>query len=189
MTPTDRELLERSKAGEREAFGDIVRRYMKRAYYAALAISGKHDDAMDLSQEAFVRAFRAMKSFDTARPFFPWYYRTLKNLWINKTRRGRNVTFFSLSPGKDDEKPHFDIPSDDAGPFVAAHKSEMATALAAEMDTLSPEKREILYLRHFEHLSYGEIAKTLEIPEGTVMSRLHAARAALRAKMEKYLND
>ena len=187
MEPPDGELIERSKKGDRDAFGDIVRRYMKRAYHAALAISGEHSDAMDLSQEAFVRAYRGIKRFDTSRPFFPWYYRTLKNLWINRARKGRGVKFVSISAREDDARGAFDLPAPGEGPFVAAERSEMAQILAMEMDRLSPQKREILYLRHFEHLSYREIAETLEIPEGTVMSRLFAARAALRARMEKYL--
>jgi len=186
MDPTDRELLERAKGGDRDALGDIVRRYMKRAYYAALALCGEHNEAMDLSQEAFVRAWRGMKKFDTARPFFPWYYRTMKNLWINHHRRGRGVKFFSISRKSEDERP-FDVPSGEEGPFVAAEKSEMAETIAREMDALDAEKREILYLRHFEHLSYREIAETLDIPEGTVMSRLFAARKALKGRMERYL--
>lgn len=186
MEATDRELLERAKRGDRDAFGDIVRRYMKRAYYAALAVCGEHNEAMDLSQEAFVRAYRGISKFDTDRPFFPWYYRTMKNLWINGHRKGRGVKFFSISQRQEDERP-FDLPSDEAGPFVAAAKSEMAETLAREMDALDAEKREILYLRHFEHLSYREMAETLKIPEGTVMSRLFAARKALKARMEKYL--
>lgn len=186
MEPTDRILLERAKGGDRDAFGDIVRRYMKRAYYAALAVCGEHNEAMDLSQEAFVRAYRGISKFDTDRPFFPWYYRAMKNLWINGHRKGRGLRFFSISESEEDERP-FDLPSDDAGPFVAAAKSEMAEALAHEMDALDPEKREILYLRHFEHLSYREISETLEIPEGTVMSRLFAARKVLKVRMEKYL--
>ncbi|MHC4714681.1 MAG: RNA polymerase sigma factor, partial [Planctomycetota bacterium] len=81
----------------------------------------------------------------------------------------------------------WELPSDEEGPFVAATQGEMAKVLAREMAALSPEKREILYLRHFEELPYRKIAEILDIPEGTVMSRLFAARAALRARMEKYL--
>lgn len=189
MGPSDRDLLERAKSGDKDAFGEVVRRHMKRAYYAALAICGQHSDAMDLSQEAFVRVYRAIKRFDIDRPFFPWYYRTLKNLWINRMRKGRGVKFFSLSAAADDDDDRraWELPSDQPGPFVAATNGEMAQVLAREMTGLSPEKREILYLRHFEELSYRQIAELLGIPEGTVMSRLFAARAALRARMEKYL--
>lgn len=186
MEPSDGELLARSQAGDKEAFGVIVRRHMKRAYYAALAIVGEHHEAMDLSQEAFVRAYKGIRKFDTSMAFFPWFYRILKNLWINRGRKGRHIKFTSLTAG-DDEEGQIDIASSDAGPFVAAERSEMAKVLAQEMDALDGEKREILYLRHFENMSYREMAETLGIPEGTVMSRLHGARQALRARMERYL--
>ena len=187
MEPSDGEIITRCQNGDKEAFGVIVRRYMKRAYYAALVIVGEHNEAMDLSQEAFVRAFKGVKRFDTSMPFFPWYHRILKNQWINRGRKGRGVKFRSLSPTDDDEQRQLEIESQAEGPFVAAEKGEMAEVLAREMDALDADKREILYLRHFENLSYREMAETLGIPEGTVMSRLHGARQALRARMEKYL--
>ncbi len=186
MEPSDGELIGKCRAGDKEAFGVIVNRYKKRAYYAALAIAGDHNEAMDLSQEAFVRAFRGIAKFDTSMTFFPWYYRTLKNLWINRGRKASKARFVSLSPGADDE-PGLELPSAVEGPHDAVEKKELVAALAREMDHLDPEKREILHLRHFEEMSYHDIAHTLEIPEGTVMSRLHSARAALRARMEKYL--
>jgi RNA polymerase sigma-70 factor (ECF subfamily) len=187
MEPSDGELLARCQKGDTEAFGVIVRRYMKRAYYAAMSLVGNHHDAMDLSQEAFARTFKGIKRFDTSMLFFPWYHRTLRNLWINRGRKGRNVKFTSLSPSDDENAPQVEVASTDEGPFVAASKAEMSEALAREMAALEGEKREILYLRHFENLSYRELAETLGIPEGTVMSRLFAARQALRERMEKYL--
>jgi len=187
MDPSDAELIVRTQAGDKEAFGIIVRRYMKRAYNAALAIVGEHHEAMDLSQEAFVRAYRGMKGFDTSMPFFPWYYRTLKNLWINRARKLRGIRTRSLSPPDDQDAAQLDVAAPDEGPFVSVEKKEMSQILAREMAALGADKREILYLRHFENLSYKEIARLLDIPEGTVMSRLFGARAALRARMEKYL--
>ena len=181
-----KELLVLAAGGDREAFGEIVRLHMKRAYRSALTLSKRHHEAMDLSQEAFARAFRAIKSFDPERPFFPWYYRILKNLWINQLRRAKSARFVSISPDPERDGPQYDFPSDEEGPFVAVEKREEAETLAREMAALSPEKREILNLRHFEHLSYREIAETLDIPEGTVMSRLHSARASLAGRMEKY---
>ncbi len=142
---------------------------------------------MDLGQEAFVRAFRGIRHFDTSQPFFPWYYRAMRNLWINRGRKARRARFVSISPRDDEDDPQLILPSTDKGPFVAAEKKEMVEVLSREMSGLDEDKREILYLRHFENLSYKEIAETLGIPEGTVMSRLFAARQALRAKMEKYL--
>jgi RNA polymerase sigma-70 factor (ECF subfamily) len=187
MEPSDGELLARCQKGDTEAFGVIVRRYMTRAYYAALALVGEHHEAMDLSQEAFARTYKAVKRFDLSKSFFPWYHKTLKNLWINRHRKGKGVRFTSLSPAEEDDGPHLEIASRDEGPFVAASKAETAEVLAREMGKLDPEKREILYLRHFDNLSYSQIAETLGIPEGTVMSRLFAARQALKGRMEKYL--
>ena len=185
--PSDAELILRTQKGDREAFGVIVRRYMKRAYFAAMTIVREHNEAMDLSQEAFARAFRGIKRFDTSMPFFPWYHSTLRNLWINRCRKGRGVKFTSLSVGGDDESQTIEVASRDEGPFVAAEKSEMAEVLAREMAGLDEDKREILHLRHFENMSYREISQALGIPEGTVMSRLHSARQALRVRMEKHV--
>ena len=187
MEPGDGELIRRCQGGDKDAFGAVVKRYMKRAYYAALSLTGDHNEAMDLSQEAFVRTFRGIARFDTAQPFFPWYYRALRNLWINRGRKASRAHFVSISPKDDSTDPQLDLPSVDDGPFVAIEKKEMSEALSREMNRLTPDKREILYLRHFENLSYRDIASTLDIPEGTVMSRLFAARQALRARMEKYL--
>jgi RNA polymerase sigma-70 factor (ECF subfamily) len=189
MEPSDAELILRTQSGDKEAFGIIVRRYMKRAYHAALTIVGEYNEAMDLSQEAFARAYRGIKGFDTSMPFFPWYYRTLRNLWINRKRKDKGLRFTSLlhSETQDEDTPALELASNDEGPYVAAEKGEMASVLVSEMAALDSEKREILHLRHFENLSYRDIALTLDIPEGTVMSRLHSARQALRDRMEKYL--
>jgi len=187
MEPSDGELIGRSQKGDKDAFGVIVRRYMKKAYYAAVTIVGEYNEAMDLSQEAFARAFRGIKSFDTSKPFFPWYYQTMKNLWINRARKGRGVRFTSLSQSPDGDERPIDIASSDEGPFAAAEKSERAAMIAREMNALDGEKREVLYLRHFENLSYREIAERLAIPEGTVMSRLHSARKALGERIERFL--
>jgi len=187
MEPSDGELIKRCQGGDKEAFGIIVNRYKKRAFYAALAITGEHNEAMDLSQEAFVRAFRGIGKFDTSMQFFPWYYRTLRNLWINRGRKAARAHFVSLSPKDGEEESQLEIPSTADSPHAAAERQELVAALSKEMEGLDAEKREILHLRHFENMSYHDIAATLEIPEGTVMSRLFSARAALRARMEKYL--
>ena len=79
-------LMELARRGDTEAFGDLVGRYMKRTYYAALGLLGSHDDALDLSQEAFARAFRARKKLDPERPFYPWLYQILRRLCFNAHR-------------------------------------------------------------------------------------------------------
>jgi RNA polymerase sigma-70 factor, ECF subfamily len=185
--PTDGQLIERVQKGDKEAFGAVVERYKKRAYYAARNITGDHNEAMDLSQEAFVRAFRGIAKFDTSMDFFPWYYRTLRNLWINRGRKASKAHFVSLSPREDEDAPQLEIASSTDRPDVAAEKKELVAVLSREMGELDPDKREILHLRHVSNLSYKDIAKVLDIPEGTVMSRLFSARAALRERMGRYL--
>jgi len=182
----ERALLEAAQGGERAAFGGIVQIYMQRAYYAALRLVGNHEDAQDVSQEAFVRAYRHLADFDVDRPFYPWFYRILRNLCINhlrkKSRRG-----YSISLDGDEENPGPPIPTADPDPSVLAERGETVDRLWREVAGLSPEHREIVLLREMEDLSYQEIADTLDVPIGTVMSRLHAARKELRRRMERYL--
>jgi len=187
LTPErERVLLESAQAGERTAYGKIVRCYMQRAYFGALRLVGNHEDAQDLSQDAFARAYRHLDRFDTARPFYPWFYRILRNLCINhlrkKTRQG-----YPVSLDGDEENPAPQVAVSDPDPSVLAERSEIQETVWREIGRLSPEHREIIVLREMEDLPYRDIAETLDIPVGTVMSRLHAARAQLRERMEKYL--
>jgi RNA polymerase sigma-70 factor (ECF subfamily) len=183
----ERALLEAAQGGERAAYGSIVRTYMRRAYFAALQLVGNHEDAEDISQEAFARAYRHLGDFKLERPFYPWFYRILRNLCINHLRkRSRHGPRISIDG--DEETPGPPLPGSDPDPSVLAERSELVERLWREMGSLSAEHREILVLREMDELSYQEIAETLSVPIGTVMSRLHAARAALRRRMEKHLS-
>jgi len=159
---------------------------MRRAYYAALRLVGNHEDAEDMSQEAFARAYGHLGDFDLDRPFYPWFYRILRNLCINHLRR-KTRGGFRVSIDGDDETPALQIPSLDPDPSVLAERNDTVDRMWREIGSLSPEHREILLLREIEDLPYRDIAETLDIPIGTVMSRLHAARAELRRRMEPYL--
>lgn len=178
--------MEAAQRGERAAYGLVVRTYMRRAYYAALRLVGNHEDAEDVSQEAFARAYRHLGEFDLRRPFYPWFYRILRNLCINHLRK-RSRGGFQVSIEGNDEKPPMPIPCTDPDASVLAEQNETVARLWQELGCLSPEHREILLLREMEDLSYREIAEDLGIPIGTVMSRLHAARGELRHRMQKYL--
>jgi RNA polymerase sigma-70 factor (ECF subfamily) len=157
---------------------------MQRAYYAALGIVGSHDDALDLSQDAFVRAFRARGTLDPDRPFYPWLYQILRRLCFNhlrnqKTRRTRLAEAASWL---------VDTAEDRAAPLApdrAVERAELRERLERAIGTLPPHEREVLVMREFEGLKYREIADLLGIPIGTVMSRLYAARRALAAVLEE----
>ena len=170
----DRQAIEACQQGDRDAFEILVRRYASRATGVARSILRDAALAEDAAQEAFVRAFRAIRRFDLALPFYPWLYRILKNVCLTKLKRKR-VTVFSIDA---EDAPPLEAPPDDPS-SRAAHKELRATILGA-MDTLSDPHREILHLAHFEQISYKEIAACLGIPVRTVMSRLWAARKKLK---------
>jgi len=176
-------LVRQAQSGDDRAFGDLVERYMRRAYYAALGLVGSHEDALDLSQEAFVRAFRARARLDPDRPFYAWLYQILRRLCFNflRDRRTRRRKLREAGPW---------IAADvaaraaETGPETSLRLAEERARVAAALDALGAFDREVLVLREFEGLRYREIAALLDIPEGTVMSRLYAARRRLAAALE-----
>lgn len=175
---SDRDLILRCQDGERAAFEPLVTRYMRRASAFALGWTGNRDDALDLSQEAFVRAFRAIDRFDPARPFYPWLHRILKNLCINRlgrTTRRREVPLDDVH----------DVRAGSLSPVQAAERRELREQVWEAIRRLTEHDREILILREFQGLTYSELASVLGIPTGTVMSRLHHARKRLRSHLER----
>jgi len=175
-------LMARAKGGDAEAFGELVRRYMRRAYQVSLGLVGSHEDALDLSQEAFARALRAARSLDPERPFYPWLYGILRRLCLNhlRDRRTRRAKLEQAGSWLADEARTRAAGSD---PERAAEREELRRRVAEAIDDLPPEQREALVLREFEGLRYAEIAELLGIPDGTVMSRLYAARRRLAAAL------
>jgi len=180
---TDRVLVLQAQSGDNRAFGELVTRYMRRAYFAALGLVGNHDDALDLSQEAFARAFRARRSLDPERPFSPWLYQILRRLCFNflRDRKTRAAKLAAASGWM----------AADAGdhaaresPLRRVERAELRGRIEAAIATLPAHEKEVLVMREFEGLRYREIADLLGIPIGTVMSRLYAARKALAAALE-----
>jgi RNA polymerase sigma-70 factor (ECF subfamily) len=167
------------KRGDKRAYEALVRRYMADAFYVAYGFVGNAEDARDLSQEAFIKAYRARTRFDESRPFYPWLYRILKNHCLNFVTRGR--THVSL----DDENEHREIASPGPTALDDLESEERRRLVRAAMDRLSDDHREIIVLKNFKDHSYREIAEILAIPIGTVMSRLFYARQALRALVEE----
>jgi RNA polymerase sigma-70 factor, ECF subfamily len=166
--------------GDRKSFAPLVTRYMRRAAGFALAWTGNHDDALDLSQEAFARAFKAIDRFDTSRPFYPWFHRILKNLCLNYLGRAARLHEVPLME-------HVDWADRAPRPDELVERKELRKAVWESIRKLGAPDREILILREFQHLTYAEIAEVLDIPRGTVMSRLHQARSRLRGKLEPFM--
>lgn len=162
----------------------LVQAYRERAYGAALSLTRNYEDARDLSQEAFVRAFRAIDRFRVGRPFYPWYYRILRNLCLTHLERHgprRQVSLDEIV----EENPAA-TPSVSSSVQERIQGEQMGRHLRTAIDQLKPEFREIISMFHFEEMSYQDIAQALEIPIGTVMSRLFHARKQLAQLMEKH---
>jgi RNA polymerase sigma-70 factor (ECF subfamily) len=187
----ERHWLSLAKAGDRAAFGRLVEHHRERLYYAALGLVRNHEDARDLSQEAFVKVFKSLDRFDLRRPFYPWLYRILRNLCLDYLERHgpqRRISFDALVEDHNiqfrEEQRHGRRDTGDARDAI--QRQQMAAHLRTAIDELKPEFREIILMKHFQDMAYKEIAEALDIPEGTVMSRLFHARKALARLMEKH---
>ena len=175
--PDDTELIRQAKQGDREAFGVLVQRYQRRVVGVALAVVHNPDDALELAQETFVRAYENLGSFESRSSFSTWLYRIAANLAIDLRRReGRH----SFVRGEDAEVEIERLPSSAGDSFAEFSRTELNRRLREALDELTPEHRAVILLREVEGLSYDEISDVLQCPRGTVMSRLHYARNRLR---------
>ncbi len=171
---SEREIIILVKKGKKEAYQAIVERYMKRAYYIALGFVRNPQDALDISQEAFIKAFRRIKSFDVERPFFPWFYKLMKNFCLDHLKRRSRIQEVPLEEGRVLKEEHED--------------REMKEVLWKGIESLPVEQREVIILRYFQQLSYQEISEVMGKPVGTVMSSLFYAKKKLKETIKKYLN-
>lgn len=170
------ELLERAVNGDKDAFGEIVRKYEKRVFRVARRMCRCDDDAWDITQESFMKAMRAMHTFNTDYRFFTWMYRIVTNTAINHSRavRRRGETEFDDGYGSGGLT---------AVPDTAIQEMEndlLVSAVQKAVEKLSPALRSVFVLRVDQELSYEEIAETLNIALGTVMSRLNRARSSVK---------
>jgi RNA polymerase sigma-70 factor (ECF subfamily) len=181
--PSDLEVIRRVRDGESQAFRFLVERYQGRAYRLALRVLRDEEAARDAVQDAFVKAYSALASFEGRSSFFTWFYRLVMNQCLDARRRdksGREVAFeegggFELEP----EASYDPVPEVDGVSFAPAAtlmRKELLQHLARAVERLPAAARETLLLREVEGLSYAEIATALGVPKGTVMSRLHYAR-------------
>ncbi len=185
---SDIRIIREVQAGHREAFESLVRKYMRRAHGIALQFVHNSEDALDLSQDAFLKSFNAIGRFDTDQRFFPWFYRILKNTCLTFLKRRGLVRRFSISSGWTDDEPDYELVDPRAvQPHAVIVSGELRDEFWEAYNRLSFRDKEILALRHFQEMSYQEIADTLVIPIGTVMSRLFHARRKLRERLEPHL--
>ncbi|OGC90295.1 MAG: hypothetical protein A2W25_05710 [candidate division Zixibacteria bacterium RBG_16_53_22] len=167
--------------GRVSAFKELVERYQRRTYFFALGMVHNPDDARDLSQEAFVRVLKHLKRFDQKYPFKIWLFHILSNLCKNHLRQ-RN-THDNVVVGAADDMAST-IP-DHRNPEAALDQIELKSQVWKAIGLLPEKFREIIILSHFQEMTYDQMAQVLEIPRGSVMSRLYYARLKLREILEK----
>jgi RNA polymerase sigma-70 factor, ECF subfamily len=186
----DAALIERCRAGDVAAFEPLVEKYRQRVWRLAYNMLRDREEAWDVAQEAFIRAYQALPSFRGQSAFYTWLYRIVMNVAADRARsRGARGRAFGTErvPEEDWDRVLPDQNPGDEAPDAAAARREQRRKIEAALGTLPEHHRRIVVLSDLEGLSYREIADTLEIPMGTVMSRLHNARKRLRDALKPLL--
>ena len=172
---TVEELVRTAARGGEDAFGELVRLYENKVYALALRMCGSPEDARDVAQEAFLSAWRGLPSFRGEAEFATWLYRLPSNAAIDHLRRTRR----QRGEASLENEAAF-TPDSGPSPQESAERGELRGAVAAGLELLTEDHRQILVLRELQELSYEEIAQVLELDLGTVKSRIARARKALR---------
>lgn len=188
--PEESELVSRARRGDLAAYDDLVKRYQERIYATIYHMTANHEDANDLAQEAFIKAFHALKSFKGGSSFYTWVYRIAVNKTINFLKQRKNKTQMSL----DDLDFHAEHDPDlvalisDKTPRREVGLTELQEKLNAALQRLSEPHRLVVTLHDVQGLSHEEIAKIMDCNIGTVRSRLFYARQQLQAYLSDYLS-
>jgi RNA polymerase sigma-70 factor (ECF subfamily) len=180
-------LLARAVAGEREAYGLLVERHQDAVVKALCYLVGDRDEAEDLAQEVFIRAYRGLAAFKGSAAFSTWLYRIVHNVsashYAYRKAKKRNAPLVSLDAGEGGDG----VPGPPAEPGDRAERDELREAIASAVRTLPDDMREFVVLRDMEDRSYEEISEIVGAPLGTVKSRIHRARLLLREKLKRFL--
>jgi len=185
------QLVERARRGDPQAFRALVERYQRRVYSLALGFLKDPDEARDVAQEAFLKVYRHLGTFQGSASFYTWVYRITVNLCIDlrrKAGRGNQVEFDEKVARTEVGSPADELSCQRLGfdPGRALHNSELRGRITTALQKLSEQHRAVLLLREVDGLSYKEIAEVLECPEGTVMSRLFHARRQMQELLHEF---
>ena len=167
----------------------LVERYQRRIGALALGMVRNRDDALDIAQDTFTRAYQNLDRFKGDSAFYTWLYRIAVNLCMDHRRRASKQAEVPLEPDERGEAPPRPLPDGPRPdqPFERARDAEIAHRVQAAMRELTPEHRAVILLREVEGLSYAEISEVLDCPQGTVMSRLHYARRQMQARLRELI--
>lgn len=189
----DLELVRRAQQGDVKAFEDLLGRYRRKVYGLAMGMVGNRDDAMDVMQDAFVRVFRHLHSFQGDSSFYTWLYRITMNLCIDHVRKAARTR---AAPYEDrlahENVDQGDFPvlpvRHDVNPGKAARRHEAMAKVVAALETLPKHHKAVIVMREFEGLTYEEMAQVMQVPKGTIMSRLFHARHKLQKALAEFVD-
>jgi RNA polymerase sigma-70 factor (ECF subfamily) len=173
-TEADEILVRKSLEGDERAFAELVARYERVIYTVALRMLGSREDAREITQATFVKAWRGLAGFDANRRFFSWIYRITIHECLNHRRHGSRFEALEVEPR-----------SPGPGPDEQAEGHEIEACVQAALGRLAAGDREVLVLRHFLDMSYEAMSEALGIPSKTVKSRLYTARQRLRVELAR----
>lgn len=181
MDATDQKIVEEVLAGQQHRFAELVDRYQRPITSYVVRMLGNYEDAVDLSQDVFLKAYTALDSYKPRYPFSSWLFRIARNAAIDEIRKRRMKTVSLDEPiSTDDGTLERQVPDESAGPELQVLRDEYRGRIEQAIEELDDKYREPLVLRHAGGLSYDEIADALELPLGTVKTRIFRAREALR---------
>ena len=183
-THSDDQLIERTLGGQKDAFGALVRKYQNRLYNGMVQMLRNETEAEDTVQEAFILALTKLNTFKGNSQFYTWLYRIAYNVAVSRMRRRKPTV--SIENQEADLK--LQIPDDDQPmPEASMVKAEQAEQLMTALNRMSDEHRHILVLREMDEMDYSAISEILDLPIGTVRSRLHRARLQLKEILESLM--
>lgn len=192
--PDDRELVAQAQAGDNDAFRALFERYHRRAFGLALGMVKNPDDALDIVQDAFIKAHRHLAKFAGSSSFYTWFYRIVMNLSIDHIRKMRRKSRVDFDDALD--RAEADTPVGDEAllprilgqnPKKALARKEIREQIGAALASLSENHRAVLVMRELEGLSYDEMARVMECSKGTIMSRLFHARKNMQKQLLEYM--
>ena len=185
----DASLVERARKGDMQAFGSLVAKYQERVLNVVHRLCGRRAEAEELAQETFLKALERIGQFRGSSGFYTWLFRIAVNLTVSHRRRAGRIGFRSLTgPEEADGSLADSLTSGlaerrEAGPAAMAEGAELRRRVCRALEELDDEFRLVVVLRDIEEMDYGQIARVLELPPGTVKSRLHRARSLLKDKL------
>ena len=183
FSPGDNELVASAQQGDRRAFEELVERHKQKAYRIAFDFTRDREEAKDLSQEAFLKAFTHLKSFDGRSGFYTWFYRIVVNVCLDYKRRNKRAPTEEFNESVENQVELSQQSATPLSPYQHVAAGQMSRKIGAALEALPPRQRTAFIMKNHQGLSIKEIAEMMQTAEGTVKVHLHRAVSALRRSL------